>query len=177
MAERRATRKKDNTTSQAVGAGVGLTGGAAAGAALGSLAGPVGTAVGALLGGAVGGFAGKEVADVIDPAEEDRYWEKEYASRPYIEPGTKYDEYRPAYRCGVEAVNRYHGEPFDDVERRLKRSWSRLRGCSSLSWGKAKGAVRDAYNRALQRHGERRRVVQDQAPTGDASSRTGRRRQ
>ncbi|MFO0926298.1 MAG: YsnF/AvaK domain-containing protein [Gemmataceae bacterium] len=169
MAEKRKTRKTDNTASQAVGAGVGLTGGAAAGAALGSLAGPVGTAVGALVGGVAGGLAGAEVADAIDPAVEEKYWETEYTSRPYVKPGMTYAEYRPAYRYGVEAENRYHGEKFEDVERRLSRNWPKSRGESSLTWSKAKGAVRDAYDRALRLHEERLRVDKEQVQTGEVA--------
>src|SRR5262245_12366032 len=116
MAVKKTTRKKDNTTSEAIGAGVGVAGGAAAGAAIGSIGGPVGTAVGAVVGGVAGAFAGKEVADLIDPAEEEKYWQKEYTSRPYYQEGTAYKEYRPAYRYGVEAVNKYPDKRFVELE-------------------------------------------------------------
>src|SRR5690348_15169584 len=79
-----------------VGVGIGAAGAGAAGAAIGSMAGPVGTAVGAVIGAVAGGYAGKGVAESIDPTAEDAYWRENYQSRPYVESGSTYDEYRPA---------------------------------------------------------------------------------
>lgn len=165
------TRKKDNSDSRTIGAGVGLAGGAATGAAVGAVAGPLGMAVGAVIGGVAGGLAGQEVAEVIDPATEEKYWEKEYRHRPYYQEGTHYTEYRPAYRYGVEAVNRYPGKSFDEVESRLSRNWPRSRGESHLTWSKAKSAVHDAYDRAIQLHEERLHVDKEQVATGEVTVR------
>src|SRR5437870_5581583 len=99
-----------------VGVGVGTAiGGGVAGGAIGSAAaaiagatvagaaaGPVGAVVGAVAGGIVGAYAGKEVAENTNPTLEDRYWEENYRSRPYIEQDIAYEEYRPAYRYGWE---------------------------------------------------------------------------
>jgi uncharacterized protein (TIGR02271 family) len=169
MAVKKATRKKDNTTSEAVGAGVGVVGGAATGAAIGSLAGPVGTAVGAVIGGVAGGFAGKEVADFVDPAEEEQYWMEHYPDRPYYKETTSYDEIRPAYRYGVEAVKKYPGKPFDELESRLSRNWPKYRGESHVTWSKAKDAVRDAFDRTIQLHQERLRVDKQPVETGEVA--------
>jgi len=171
MAVKKTTRKKDNTTSEAIGAGVGVAGGAATGAAIGSLGGPVGTAIGAVVGGVAGGFAGKEVADLIDPAEEEKYWEKEYTNRPYSQDGKRYQEYRPAYRYGVEAVNKYPDKRFVEIEGRLSRNWPKSRGESHLTWSKAKPAVQDAHERAIRLHEERLRVNKETVNTGEVSVR------
>jgi len=136
MAVKKTTRKKDNTTSEAIGAG---------------------------------GFAGKEVADLIDPAEEEKYWEKEYPSRPYYQEGKTYQEYRPAYRYGVEAVNKHPDKRFVEIEGRLSRNWPKSRGESSLTWSKAKPAVQDAHERAIQLHEERLRVDKEAVNTGEVS--------
>ena len=131
-----------------VGVGVGATGGAATGAAIGSVGGPVGTAVGAAVGGLVGGLAGKAVAEKIDPTVEDAYWEKEYVSQPYVETGTGYETYQPAYRYGWESYERYPGRTFDEVEPDLRRDWDQYRGTSSsMTWEKAKAATRAAWHR------------------------------
>ncbi len=169
MADRKKTTRKDNSTSEAIGAGVGVVGGAAAGAAIGSLGGPVGTAIGAVAGGLAGGFAGKEVADYIDPAEEETHWQEQFPSRPYYREGANFEEYRPAYRYGVEAANKYPGKRFDEVETRLGRSWPRNRGESRLTWGKARDAVRDAFDRTFQLHEERLRVEKQSVETGSAT--------
>ncbi|MEO8545179.1 MAG: hypothetical protein ABI434_16455 [Burkholderiaceae bacterium] len=131
-----------------VGTGVGaVLGGAAAGAATGTVAGPVGTVIGAAVGAIVGGLAGKGVAESIDPTVEDAYWRDNYTGRSYVDSGTDYEQYRPAYGYGVDAYRRYPGRSFDEVETDLSRGWSDARGTSALEWARAKHATRDAWNR------------------------------
>jgi hypothetical protein len=148
MAERNDPAEKKTATG--VGAAVGgvaggVAGGAAAGAAVGGMTGPVGAAVGAAVGAVAGAVAGRAVK--ADPAEEDAYWRDNYKGRPYIESGTTYDDYAPAYRYGVDAYSRYPDRKFDDVEPELSRDWGTARGRSSLEWGRAKHATRDAWQR------------------------------
>jgi hypothetical protein len=129
-----------------LGVGVGAAaGGMAAGAAVGTVAGPVGTAVGAAVGAIVGGLAGKGVAEAVDPTVEDAYWRENYASRDYVESGRPYDDYGPAYGYGVA---RYQDDrAFEDVEPDLADGWMGARGRSTLSWGQASHAARDAWDR------------------------------
>ena|SRR5687767_4606504 len=134
--------------SHPVGTGAGAAaGGLAAGAALGAVGGPIGAAVGAVAGAVAGGYGGKAAAEAIDPTAEDAYWEENYPSRPYYQSGTTYEEFRPAYRYGWETRSRYAGERFEDVESDLERDWDSNRGSSSLTWSRAKLAVRDAWDR------------------------------
>jgi len=138
----------DAVGSHPVGTGVGaLAGGALAGAAAGTVAGPVGTVVGAAVGAVAGGLAGKAVAEQIDPTVEDAYWRDNYTSRPYVEPGSSYDDFGPAYSYGVNSYSTYAGRDWDDVEAELSGRWNTMRGSSSLEWDRAKHATRDAWNR------------------------------
>ena len=90
-----------------VGTGIGAAaGGVAAGAAVGTVAGPVGTLVGAAVGAVVGGLAGKAAAHRIDSDMEDAYWQENYSSRSYVNPDATYDDYRPAYRFGVNSYSK-----------------------------------------------------------------------
>jgi hypothetical protein len=131
-----------------VGTGIGaVVGGAAAGAATATVAGPVGTVVGAAVGAVVGGLAGKNVAETIDPTRERAYWSENFSRRDYVEKGSSFDDYGPAYGLGVEAHGRYPGRDFDDVESEMSSDWNTDRGASILSWGRAKHAARDAWNR------------------------------
>ena len=131
-----------------VGTGLGAAlGGAAAGAVTGTVAGPVGTVIGAAVGAIVGGLAGKGIAETIDPTREDAYWRDNYRERPYVDSGSSYDEYGPAYGYGVEAYRKYPGRSFDEVETSLSRDWPKARGSSGLGWDHAKHATRDAWNR------------------------------
>ena len=98
----------------------GVAGGAAAGAAIGGMTGPVGAAVGAAVGAVAGAVAGRAVK--ADPVAEDAYWRDNYSGRDYVQAGTSYDEYSPAYRYGVDAYTRYPDRRFEDVER-LGQAW------------------------------------------------------
>jgi hypothetical protein len=133
-----------------VGGGLGAAAGAVAtGAAAGTVAGgPVGTVIGAAIGAVVGGLAGKGIAESIDPTAEDAYWRENYSSRPYVDSGSSYDDYGPAYGYGVNSYGRHSGRRFEEVESDLSSGWDSARGSSSLTWERAKHATRDAWNRA-----------------------------
>jgi hypothetical protein len=134
-----------------VGTGVGATLGAmVAGAAAGSVVGPVGTVIGMAIGATLGGLAGKGLAENIDPTAEDAYWRSEYGGRPYVESGASYDNYGPAYSYGVAAFGRHDTEHFELIEPELAKDWSTMRGASDLPWGRARPAVRDAWQRMLE---------------------------
>ena len=133
--------------SHPVGTGLGAAGGAAAGATIGAAAGPVGAVVGGAIGAVAGGLAGKGAAEAVNPTVEDAYWRENYASRPYVTPGTDYDTYAPAYKYGWESRGHFIGSTFDDVESDLGREWDRVKGASSLGWDRAREAARDAWHR------------------------------
>ena len=149
------TLDRDKTTelgSHPVGTGVGaavggIAGAAAAGAAAGSTVGPAGTVVGAIAGAVVGGLAGKGIAHLIDPEAEEAYWRTAYSGRPYVTPGSTYDDYGPAYRYGIDSYDRYEGRPFDEIEPDLEQDWERAKGKSKLAWQNAKHATRDSWER------------------------------
>lgn len=131
-----------------VGTGLGAAaGGIATGAAVGAVAGPIGAIAGAVVGAVVGGLAGKGVAEMIDPTREDAYWRENYATRPYVTPGSSYDEYGPAYRYGVDKYPAHAGRRFDEVENTLRDDWTKARGTSTLSWDQARNATRDSWDR------------------------------
>lgn len=135
-----------------VGVGVGAAaGGMAAGAAVGTVAGPVGTAIGAAVGAVVGGLAGKGVAEAVDPTVEEAYWRENYASRDYVGAGQSYDDYGPAYRYGVSRYDR--DRSFEDMEPELAEGWTAERDTSTLGWGEASPAARDAWERVGNRYG------------------------
>ncbi len=137
--------------SHPIGTSLGTAGGAVAGMAIGSALGPIGTVGGALIGTVVGGLAGAwaggSIAEVIDPTAEDAYWNENYASRPYVEKGASYDTYRPAYQYGYQARAQHMDKSFEDVDSDLSGNWDQSRKDSSLSWDKARPAVRDAFDR------------------------------
>ncbi len=134
--------------SHPIGTGVGAAmGGAAAGAAAGTVVGPVGTVIGAAVGAVLGGLAGKSLAESVDPTREDAYWRENFAGRPYVESGSSYGDYGPAYAYGVRAFGRLPGRSFDDAEADLARDWPNARGESRLSWDRARSAAREAWDR------------------------------
>jgi hypothetical protein len=131
-----------------VGTGVGAAlGGAAAAAAAGTIVGPVGTIVGAAVGAVLGGLAGKRVAEAIDPTLEAAFWRNNYSDRTPAERAATYDDYGPTYAFGLDAVSRYPGRTFEEMEPEVSSQWTAASGTSTLRWASARHAVRDAWNR------------------------------
>lgn len=140
--------------SHPVGTGAGALAAGAAGAAIGAaIGGPIGAPVGAAIGGIVGavggGYAGKGVAESINPTEESAFWESNYRNASYHESDYDYTDYSPAYRTGYEGFGRYgaSGRDYSEVESDLERDYTQNRGASRLGWDKAKSATRDAWDR------------------------------
>jgi len=122
--------------------------GAASGVAVGSVTGPVGAAIGAAVGAVAGGYAGKGVGELIDPTTEDNWLRDNYQSRPYYRQGDTFETHLPAYRYGAEAEARYGEGAYDKVERDLETGWADVKDRGSLEWERARGAVKDAYDRS-----------------------------
>ena len=78
---------------------------------------------------------------------EESYWRDNFARRPYVQSGRDFDFYRPAYRFGYEASDRYQGEEWDDVEADLRRDWDAYDDRGQSTWEQIKSAVRDAWDR------------------------------
>ena len=140
--------------SHPVGTGAGALAGGATGVAIGAaIGGPIGAPVGAVIGGIVGavggGYAGKGIAESINPTEENAFWESNYRGASYYEDDYDYTDYSPAYRTGYEGYGRYaaSGRDYKDVESDLERDYTSNRGSSRLGWDKAKTATRDAWDR------------------------------
>lgn len=113
-------------------------------------------------------LAGKEVAEHVDPTEEDAEWRKKYRARPYVEKGTAYETYQPAYQYGVEAHTQHSGQAFVEVESDLRRGWTKTHGHSvALARTEPREAVRDAYDRTLKLHEEELHAHVLQVPAGE----------
>lgn len=77
---------------------------------------------------------------------ENVYWEKTYASRPYYKETVTYTTVAPAYRYGVTAYERYHGQPYTELsQEELRSGWEAARDNSTISWEEAQPAFQDAY--------------------------------
>jgi hypothetical protein len=158
-----------------VGTGIGAAGGAAAGAAVGLMAGgPIGTAVGGIVGAVMGGLAGKGVGEVVnptldvaevdsntinqidapsvvtlvDPVDEDLYWQRAFITEPYYNSELTYDDYAPAYRTGYTHRQNNASLSWEQSEQALKTEWERNKGESHLGWDDAYHPVRAAWFRA-----------------------------
>jgi hypothetical protein len=83
----------------------------------------------------------------INPDTEDAYWQSQYQNENYYEAGSKYDDYRSAYRTGYEGYGRYGDRKFDEVENDLRNDWERAKGNTQMAGDKAKHAVKAAWHR------------------------------
>lgn len=140
----------NSTLDHPVGVGAGATAGALAGAAAGSIAGPLGTAAGAVIGALAGGAAGNAAAAAISPTEEELYWSENHPGQLYSAHNDDFEDFRPAYRLGVEGSSRYQGG-FDAAESSLRSDWEEVKQGSTLDWARARPAVRAAWERVASR--------------------------
>lgn len=109
---------------------------------------PVRTAMDTPMSAVVGGTACNRVSGVINPAREHTYWRENYSKRPYVEREATYEDYGPAYGFGIDAVTRYPGRAFDEIEPEMSLDWPMGGGTSMLGWSNARHAARDAWHRA-----------------------------
>ncbi|MCI2260977.1 hypothetical protein [Xanthomonas indica] len=79
--------------------------------------------------------------------DSDRYYAERFDTVDYRGTDSSYDDYRPAYRYGVQARSRYRDRVWDDrLESDLESGWERVKDRSRLSWAQAKAAVREAFD-------------------------------
>jgi hypothetical protein len=128
--------------------------GTASGLGGGAVAGPIGAAIGAAAGAVAGGYAGKGIGELIDPTIEDTWLRENFHSRHYAEHGDTFEDFHPAYRYGAMAEAKYGDSGIDLMDERLRQDWEASKE-SNMPWTKAKGAVKDAYDRTVQLRKER----------------------
>jgi hypothetical protein len=92
-------------------------------------------------------LAGKGVGELIDPTTEDTWLREYYETHPERRPGETHETYRPAYRYGLSAYDRYMDRRFDEVEPDLRTGWTEARGDCPLPWENARGAAKHAFER------------------------------
>ncbi|KAF0812142.1 hypothetical protein IGB42_03419 [Andreprevotia sp. IGB-42] len=139
-------------TGAVAGGAVGIGAAVAAGVALGAVAGPLGMAAGAAIGAVAGGWAGKALAEQVNPSEEEAYWREHHHVQPYFDNVHGFEEYREAYRTGYEGRVRYEGRSFDEVEKELRLEYERNRDQSDLDWEEGSLAARASWNRVEHRY-------------------------
>jgi hypothetical protein len=146
----------DQPGSHPIETGVGAAlAGAASGLAAGAVGGPIAAAVGTAVGAVAGGLAGKSVGEMIDPTTEDNWLRDNFALRPYVQKGETFETYHPAYLYGAEAESRYGDEEFERMEPELESEWHNAATPAPMPWARARGAVKDAYDRCCElRRGE-----------------------
>lgn len=127
----------------AAGAGVGF--------AAGVVGGPIGAVIGTVAGAVAGGLAGKAVGEKIDPTIENELFNDYYQSAPMAikSSGRSAEDYRAAYRHGLNAKLKNQNAPFDQVESTLQDEWNGMDDSTALEWDDVKPAVRHAYDRDL----------------------------
>jgi hypothetical protein len=145
----------DAPGSHPIEAGIGaLAIGAASGLAVSAVAGPAAVALGAAAGAVAGGYAGKGVGELIDPTIEDNWLRDNFESRPYVEEGDRYEDFNPAFRYGALAESKYGDAGIDLMDEQLQKDWEASTE-NEMPWTKARGAVKDAYDRSVQIRRER----------------------
>ena len=150
LGRRNADPITDEPGSHPIETGIGAAiAGAATGVAAGAVAGPVAAAVGAAAGAVAGGYAGKGIGEMIDPTSEDNWLRENFRRRPYVEAGDIYEDFHSAFRYGALAEAKYGDAGIDLMDKQLQSDWEASKE-NNMPWKKAKGAVKDAYDRTVQ---------------------------
>jgi hypothetical protein len=140
----------DAPGSHPIETGIGaLAAGAVSGLAVSAVAGPVAAALVTAAGAVAGGYAGKGLGELIDPTTEDNWLRENFQSRPYVEKGDSYEDFCPAFRYGALAESKYGDAGIDLMDEQLQRDWEASKE-NAMPWTKARGAVKDAYDRSVQ---------------------------
>lgn len=93
---------------------------------------------------------GTAVEALVDPREQDIYWETAHAREQYFRADLGYEDYAPAYCVGYIGYAQYRGS-YDDAEKSLLANWLRIKGDSRLTLDDARLAIRAAWDRVAQR--------------------------
>ena len=103
--------------------------------------------MGTVVGAVAGGLAGKAVGEKIDPTIENEWLNEYYSSAPsnLKASGRTADDYRVAYRHGLNAKLKNQNVPYDQVEDTLQQDWNGMDESTVLEWDAAKPAIRHAY--------------------------------
>lgn len=79
-------------------------------------------------------------------ARSDEYHAAQFENAPYRDSAASYADYQPAYRYGTQARTQHPDRDWDDsLEGKLRGNWDTRKDKSTLSWERAKEAVKDAY--------------------------------
>jgi hypothetical protein len=106
--------------------------------------------------------AASGLADQFRNHVEHAYWRSVYESRPYVLTSDTYASFAPAFEFGWQSHSTHPHHTFTEIERTLMRGWEQARGQSPLEWDRAKGAVRDAWNRVADRDKDTRADAREQ---------------
>ncbi len=156
----------DEPGAHPIEAGIGAAAaGAAGGLAAGAVGGPVAAAVGVAVGAVAGAYAGKSVGEIIDPTIDDNWLRERFRSRPYVEMGDEYEDFRSAYRYGALIESRHGDAGLDLTDEKVQQEWEADEE-NDMPWSRACGAVKDGYDRAVHIREECRRGTDESDAVG-----------
>ena len=96
------------------------------------------------------GDDGFPVEALVDPREQDTFWQAQHAREQYFRPELTYEDYAPAYCVGYIGYAQYRGT-YEDAEKSLIANWCRIKGDSRLTLDEARHAMRAAWDRVASR--------------------------
>src|SRR5690349_8559040 len=91
--------------------------------------------------------AEQTAAEPVDLKEEEEYWRKHHASQPFATEGTTCEQFAPAYRVGAEAVYKYPGKEFHELEVDVELDYEKHEIGSALPWDHVRGATKAAWSK------------------------------
>jgi hypothetical protein len=87
------------------------------------------------------------VAEAVNPTVEEQYWRENHASQSYATQEYGYEHFAPAYRVGYEAVAKYPGKDFDEIDDELALDYQKYQPGDALPWDQVRPATRAAWTK------------------------------
>ena len=78
---------------------------------------------------------------------EEQYWREHHSAQPWGDGNSPFEHYAPAYRTGYEAVEKYAGLPYHEIELDLARDYEKNDANPAVPWDRARPAVKAAWDR------------------------------
>lgn len=78
---------------------------------------------------------------------EEQYWRENHPTQSYANEEYDYEHYAPAYRVGYEAVAKYPGKAFHEIEDDLALDYQKNAPGAALPWDHVRSATKAAWDK------------------------------
>jgi hypothetical protein len=75
------------------------------------------------------------------------HWREHHPKQPYADEKHTFEHWESAYRTGHEAVSKYPGKKFEEIEDEVARGYGKAHPGAALPWDTVRPAVKAEWDR------------------------------